>query len=107
GGGAGEGGLPGLVRWDVLVPPEEVVGVVFALQRTQAVVLRRPIGLANPILALLHQDVHVDARMEGLEGRPEIARPLPLLVESLLVLGDRGDVEGVSGLPAVEGGVVL
>ena len=42
-----EEGLPGLVRRDVLVEPEEVVGVVLALQRLEPVVLLRPVGLAD------------------------------------------------------------
>jgi hypothetical protein len=39
-----------LIRRDVLVEPEEVVGVVLPLQRLQAVVLPPAVGLADSLL---------------------------------------------------------
>ena len=67
----------------VLVEAEEVVGVVAALERLEPVVLPCPVGLANTLLSLLHEEVHVDARVVGLQRRPEVPGPLPLLVEAL------------------------
>jgi hypothetical protein len=52
----------------VLVEAEEVVRVIATLERLERVVLLGPIGLADPLLALLHEEVHVDARVVGLEG---------------------------------------
>src|SRR5829696_2913036 len=46
-----------LGRWDVLVDPEEVVRVVLPLQRLQAMPLLGAIGRADPVFALLHQEV--------------------------------------------------
>jgi hypothetical protein len=43
---------------DVLVEAEEVVGVI----------LPRTVGLADPLLTLLHQEVYIDARVVRLEG---------------------------------------
>jgi hypothetical protein len=51
----------------VLVEAEEVVGVIAALERLEPVVLLGPVGLADPLLTLLHQEVHVDARVVGLQ----------------------------------------
>src|SRR5206468_6233511 len=50
----------GLARRDVLVQPEEVVGVVAPLERLEAVVLLGAVRLADPLLALIHQEVDVD-----------------------------------------------
>src|SRR2546422_10687677 len=74
---------PSALAWrDVLVEAEEVVGVVLALQGLQAVILLGPVGLADALLALVHQEVDVNARVVGLECRPEVPDPLPLRVEA-------------------------
>ena len=52
----------------VLVEAEEVVGVIAALERLESVVFPGPVGLAGPLLTLLHQEVYIDARVVGLEG---------------------------------------
>src|SRR5262249_57882461 len=57
----------GSASWDVLVQTEEVVRVVALLERLQPVVAGRPVGLADALLAFVHQEVHVDARVIGLE----------------------------------------
>src|SRR5215210_9023480 len=78
---------------DVLVKAEEVVGVIATLERLEPVILLGPVGLADPLLTLLHQEVHIDARVVGLKGRPEVPGPLSLFVEALFGLGDACDVE--------------
>src|SRR6185295_7986121 len=98
--------VAGSVRRDVLVQAEEVVGVVLSLQRLEAVVLRRAIGLPDPLLPLLPEEVHVDARVEGLERRPQIPNPLALGVEAIFRLGAGGDVEGMPRASCVVGGLV-
>src|ERR671919_1343272 len=95
------------VRADVLVQPEDVLRVIAALERLQALVLLLPVGLPDPLLTLLHEEVDVDGRVPGLERRPEVAHPLALLVEARGRLGHRGDVEGVACAAAVEGAVVV
>lgn len=51
---------------DVLVQSEEVVWVVPPLQSLEPLVLRRSIGLADALLTLVHQEVHIDAGVVGL-----------------------------------------
>src|SRR5918995_3908294 len=92
---------------DVLVEAEEVVGVIATLQRLEPVVLLGPVGLADPLLTLLHQEVYIDARVVGLKGRPEVSGPLPLLAEALCRLGDASDVERMPGAASAEGRLVL
>src|SRR5215210_4787554 len=92
----------GSVRPDVLVQPEDVVRVVAPLQRLEAVVLLRPVGLPDALLALLHQEVDVDRRVVGRERRPEAPRPFGGLVEAVPPLRDRRDVEREAGGAAVE-----
>src|SRR5438552_1214046 len=75
-----------LVRRDVLIESEEVLRVVAALQSLESAVLLCAVSLADAILTLVHEEVHVDARMPGLEGRPEAAHPLTLLLEALRAL---------------------
>src|SRR5881628_658 len=53
---------------DVLVEPEEVVRVVRPLEGLQSLVLLRSIGLADPVLPLVHEEVHVHARVVRLES---------------------------------------
>src|SRR5215207_10127476 len=72
-----------LARRDVLVEAEDVLGVVAALKHLEPVVLLQSVGLADPLLPLVHEEVHVHAGVVRLEGRPEPAHPLPLLVEAL------------------------
>src|SRR5919107_2762229 len=91
----------------VLVEAEEVVGVIATLQRLESVVLLRPVGLADSLLTLLHQEVHIDARVVGLEGRPEVSDPLPFLVEALTRVGNSGDVKRVTCAASAEGRLVL
>src|SRR5215212_4728613 len=91
----------------VLVEAEEVVRVVAVLQRLEPLILLSPVGLADPLLTLLHEEVHVDARVVGLKGRPEVPDPLPLLVEALRRLGGACDVERTSGAASTEGCLLL
>src|SRR5215204_6836662 len=92
---------------DVLVEAKEVVGVIATVQRLEPVVLLGSVGLADPLLAFLHEEIHVDARVVGLEGRPEVPNPLPLFVEALCRLGDAGNVERMPGAASAEGCLVL
>src|SRR5829696_2169577 len=92
---------------DVLVEAEEVVGIIATLQRLEPVVLLGPVGLADPLLTLLHQEVYIDARVVGLKGRPEVSGPLPLLVEALCRLGDACDVKSMPGAASAEGCLLL
>src|SRR5215212_4524369 len=72
-----EGGGEGMIRnersshsdvgYDVLVEAEEVVGVIATLQRLEPVILLGPGSLADPLLTLLHQEVHIDACVVGLK----------------------------------------
>src|SRR5919198_976039 len=61
-----------LPRRDVLVQPEEVLRVVASLQSPQPVVLLRPVGLPHALVSLLHEEVHVHARVVRLERGPEV-----------------------------------
>src|SRR5829696_10429593 len=92
---------------DVLVEAEEVVRVVATLQRLEPVVLLGPVGSADPLLTLLHQEVYIDTCVVGLKGRPEVSGPLPLLLEALCRLGDASDVERMTGAASAEGCLVL
>src|SRR4051812_26312255 len=96
-----------LTRGAVLVEPEEVVGVVLLLETLQPRKLLGTIGLADAILALLHEEVHIYARVVGRERVPVAARPLALLVEAVGRLAVAVDVERVARVATVEGGVVL
>src|SRR3712207_5118310 len=60
----------------VLVEAEEVAGVVAALERLEPIVLLSPVGLADTLLTFLHEEVHVDARVVGLQRGPEVSGPL-------------------------------
>src|SRR5215207_10336016 len=91
----------------VLVEAEDVVGVVAALERLEPVVLLCPIGLADTLLSLLHEEVHVDARVVGLQRRPEVPDPLPLLLKALGPLGRAGDVVRMPRAASAEGRLVL
>jgi hypothetical protein len=52
---------------DVLVQAEEVHRIVGPLQRLETLELFETIGSPDPLLALVHQEVHVDARFVRLE----------------------------------------
>jgi len=67
----------------------------------------RSVRLADPILAFVHQEVHVDAGLVRFERRPQASRPFPLLVEPFRRFGDRCDVDRVARAKPVEGGFVL
>src|SRR5688572_16421203 len=69
------------VRPDVLVHAKQIRGIVLALERLQARPLLRAVRLLHPLLALLHEEVHVDARVIRLERGPEVAGPLALGLE--------------------------
>src|SRR5204863_2635725 len=92
---------------DVLVDPEEVVRVVAALQLLQARVLLRAVRLPHAVLALVAEEVHVDAHVVRLERRPEGAYPVALVLEAVRALGAGADVEREAGVAAGECGVVL
>src|SRR5205807_8528398 len=96
-----------LRRRDVLVEAKDVVRVVAALERPQALVLRPPVGLADALRALVHEEVHVHAPMMRSERRPEVAHPLPLAVEALGPGGAGADVERERGLAPVEGALAV
>src|SRR5713101_4079329 len=100
-------GLKRLVRRDVLVHPEEVVRVVLPLQSLQAVVPFRSVRLPDPLLAFVHQEVDVDARVVGLQGGPQTPGPLTLFVEARLRCGGRVDVDRVPRAATVERSLVL
>src|SRR5215204_3439328 len=91
----------------VLIEAEEVVGVVATLQRLEPVVLLGPVGLADPLLALLHKEVYIETSVVGLKSCPEVPNPLPLFVEALCLLGDAADVECMPGAASAEGRLVL
>src|SRR5215204_2750961 len=91
----------------VLVEAEEVLGVIATLERLEPVVLLGPVGLADPLLTLLHEEVHVDARVVGLQCRPEVSGPLPLFFEALFGFGDACDVERMPGTAPTEGRLLL
>src|SRR3712207_203521 len=63
--------------------------------------------MAEPLLTPLHQEVHVEARVVGLQRRPEVPGPLPLLVEALGPLGRAGDVVRMPGAASAEGRLLL
>src|SRR6266496_6649494 len=96
-----------LGRRDVLIDPEEVVRVVAPLQLLQTSVLLGAVRVTDPTLALVAEEVHVDARLVGLERRPEVPHPLPLLVEAVGGLGAGADVVREAGVAAPEGRVVV
>src|SRR5581483_11167380 len=96
-----------LGRRDVLVDPEDVARVVAALQRLQATVLLGAVGLADALLALVAEEIHVDARLVRLERGPEGTHPVPLALEPVGVLGAGADVVGEAGVAAVERRAVL
>src|SRR5262245_10405508 len=87
---------------DVLVQPEAVVGVVFLLERPEALVFCRSICLANPLVTLVHEEVHVDAGVIRLKGGPESMDPCSLFFEAFGARGVSADVERVTSAPAVE-----
>src|SRR5215210_9167280 len=91
----------------VLVEAEEVLGVIATLERLEPVILLGPVGSADPLLTLLHQEVYIDARVVGLKGRPEVLNPLPLLLEALRRLGNACDVERMPGAASAESSLVL
>src|SRR5215203_3043701 len=91
----------------VLVEAEEVLGVIATLERLEPVILLGPVGLADPLLTLLHQEVYIDARVVGLKCRPEVSGPLPLFFEALFGLGDACDVERMPCAASAEGRLVL
>src|SRR5215218_11340615 len=72
-----------LVWRDVLVQPEEVRRIVGALERLEPLVLVGTVGLPDPLLALIHHEVHVDAGVVGRKRGPEGPGPLALGLESL------------------------
>src|SRR5206468_3906892 len=76
----------------VLVDPEEVLWVIAPLQLLQTSVLLGAVRLTDAILALVAEEVHIDARLVRLERRPEVPHPLPLLVEAVGGLGAGADV---------------
>src|SRR5215212_3366405 len=91
----------------VLVEAEEVVGVIATLERLEPVVLLGPVGPADALLTLLHQEVHVDARVVGLQRRPEVPDPLPHLGEAHGPIGRTGDVVRMPGAASAEGRLLL
>src|SRR2546422_4742014 len=77
---------------DVLVQPEEVLGVVAALDLGQPVVGSARVGGADPRLALVAEEVDVGAAV-GLQNRAQqLPHPRHLLRSILLALVERGDV---------------
>src|SRR5215216_6150788 len=68
---------------DVLVEAEEVVGVIATLERLEPVILLGPVGLADPLLTLLHQEADSVTCVVRGKGRPEVPIPLPHVGEAL------------------------
>src|ERR671925_210246 len=101
------GARPGLARRDVLVKTKEVVRIVFALERLQAVVLRSSVRLADALFAFLHEEVHVHAGVVRLEGRPIGPNPLTFGLPSFRGFAVAVDVEGEAGASPMEGGLVV
>src|SRR5829696_4312358 len=95
------------VRRDVLVEPEEVVWVVLALECLQAIVLGRAVGLADPILPFLHEEVDVDMLVVRLQRGPQSAGPLALLFKSLTRRCYPDHVHCMARVAASECGLVL
>ena len=65
------------------------------------------VGLPNALLALFHEEVHVDAGVVGREGGPVVASPLPLGVEAVGGLAVAVDVESEPHVAPVERGLVF
>src|SRR2546430_21682 len=105
--GKPQGARCGLGRRNVLVDPEEVLGVIAPLELLQTSVFLGAVRLTDAILALVAEEVHVDARLVGLERRPKVPHPLPLLVEAVGGLGAGADVVREAGVAAAERGVIL
>jgi hypothetical protein len=95
------------VGLDVLVEPEEVRRVVLALEGLQSVVLVGAVGLPDPLLALFHEEVHVDAGVVGCESGPVVASPLALGLEAISSLAVAVDVEGEPRVAPIERGRAL
>ena len=96
---------------DVGVEVEDVVGVVGRLHRLEPGVLGA-VGGPDPVLLVLHHEVHVAADADRVrhQRRPEVPDPGPLGVEvgGGGRRGDPGDVHHVADGPAAtEGGRVL
>ena len=89
-------------RGDVLVEPEDVVGVAASLQGREPGVLRVTVGGPHTPLAFVAEEVDVDAATcLWLERGEEVARP-PNVICTGLVAGKPGGVD-----VDVEGGVAL
>src|SRR5919106_3257735 len=97
----------GSIRWDVLVQAEEVVRVILPLQGLQPIVFLSSVSLANSLLSLLHEEVHVDALMVRPECRPQASGPFTFLVEALTRRGRGVDVNGVPRASTTERRLVL
>src|SRR5919109_663068 len=88
----------GSCRWDVLVQAEEVVGIDLPLQRLQAVVLRRAVGLPHPGLAdARDRATHLPDR-ERRQRRGDAQAVLDGGVDDLV--RQRRDVAGLEVVPA-------
>src|SRR6476659_6280098 len=91
-----------LAGGNVLIDPKEVVRVVAPLQLPETRVLLGAVGLADAILPLVAEEVHVDALLVRFERRPEVPHPLPLLAEAVGGLGTGADVVREAGVAAAE-----
>ena len=96
-------------RLDVLVEAEEVGRVVDPLESREPLVVALAVGLAHAVLALVAEEVDVDASARvGLQRVEEVACPGDVAVGLGIVLGpDRVDDDVVRGVPLAEGGRVL
>ena len=83
-----------------------LLGSYFCLS-AEALVLCRSVGLPDPLMALVHEEVHVHAGVIRLQGRPEAMDPCSLVCEALGAGGVSADVERVAGAAAVERRLVL
>src|SRR4029453_10082594 len=66
-------------RWDVLVEPEEVGGVVLRFDRAQPIPRRARVCLAHPLLALITEKVDIGRGLAVPQRRGEAPPPLFLL----------------------------
>ena len=97
----------GLGGRDVLIEAEKVVRIPSLLEDLQPLVLRRSVGLADPVGSLIAQKVDVDAPVPRLQRGPEAPHPLPLDIEARLGLGAAADVVRETGRAATERRVVV
>ena len=95
-------------RFEVLVQTEQIRRIVLVLQGDQACILGAAMNRSHPLLPFVAEEVHVDAPIrDRVHGLPEVARPLDVLVGFERIRPHRIDVERVTAMAVLEGGVVF